>query len=400
VAYCVRAQSTESETIALGLAALAAFEGAAGIVTLEQTHQGTVTACWEGGTAKFDPVALELSDPGVPQALTSQPTSFLTALHEAGRTTARDLSRYALTRIQLKGRTGQISGSDGKQALVLGGFTFPFHDDLLVPAIPVFGTKELLTHAELGIGVADDWLYVTAGPWHIWLQRDGEGRFPDIAAAVPRAVTNRVTIADADAAKLIAVLAHLPGAGSADSPLTLDLSGQVTVRMRSDDGAPVTEVALPDSASSGAPTRIVLSGAHLGRALMLGFRELQFAGPERPITARDHDRLYLSATLDPASAIAPESAPANPQPVRRTLVRNRQNPLPDANGHADANGVSDPLPTGELIDPLVEAEGLRAALTEAAARATRLVTSLKQFRRERRALVSAWSSLKQLNLGP
>ena len=72
----------------------------------------------------------------------------------------------------------------------------------------------------------------------------------------------------------------------------------------------------------------------------------------------------------------------------------RDDPPPDRNGHAD------PPPPGDPTDPLAEAEALRAALAEAAARAARLVAGLKQFRRERRALASAWTSLKHLNLGP
>ena len=71
----------------------------------------------------------------------------------------------------------------------------------------------------------------------------------------------------------------------------------------------------------------------------------------------------------------------------------RDDPPPDRNGHAD------PSP-GDPPDPLAEAEALRLALADAAARAHRLVAALKLFRRERRALASAWSSLKQLNLGP
>ena len=72
---------------------------------------------------------------------------------------------------------------------------------------------------------------------------------------------------------------------------------------------------------------------------------------------------------------------------------NRDSSPPDRNGHAD------PAP-GDPTDPLAEAEGLRASLADAAARAARLVAALRQYRRERRSLQAAWSSLRQLNLGP
>ena len=69
----------------------------------------------------------------------------------------------------------------------------------------------------------------------------------------------------------------------------------------------------------------------------------------------------------------------------------------ETNGHPPAGR---PDPPADGADPLAEAEALRVALAEAAARAGRLVAVLKQFRKERRALATAWSSLRQLNLGP
>ena len=67
---------------------------------------------------------------------------------------------------------------------------------------------------------------------------------------------------------------------------------------------------------------------------------------------------------------------------------------------SDTNGSSpsraDP-PDG--LDPLTEAEALKSALTEAAFRAGRLVQLLKQTRKEKRVLQSAWTALKSLNLG-
>lgn len=46
-----------------------------------------------------------------------------------------------------------------------------------------------------------------------------------------------------------------------------------------------------------------------------------------------------------------------------------------------------------------EAEALRAALGEAVARSARLVSALKNHRRQRKAIESAWTSLQQLKLG-
>ena len=54
---------------------------------------------------------------------------------------------------------------------------------------------------------------------------------------------------------------------------------------------------------------------------------------------------------------------------------------------------------GEPFDPLAEAEALRAMLGEALTRSSRLVSALKNHRRQRKAIESAWSSLRQLNPG-
>jgi hypothetical protein len=71
---------------------------------------------------------------------------------------------------------------------------------------------------------------------------------------------------------------------------------------------------------------------------------------------------------------------------------------PNSNGHASSPNPADACLTSP--DPLAEAEALRAALADAAARAARLVAVLKHGRREKKAMASVWTSLRQLNLGP
>jgi hypothetical protein len=243
------------------------------------------------------------------------------------------------------------------------------------------------------------------GPWQVWLAVDREGRFPDVQAAVPRSCPTRVTFDDRDVAELVRALGGLPGERGESRPVTLDLGPHVGVRGRDDQAGDSAEVPLPHTTAAGPPCRFVLDRAHLGRALALGFRELRVSSPERPVAFRDPDRVFVAATLDPAlvvpraggpdvapasTAIAPSPAiPTNPE--RRIPMPTRDAPPPDRNGH--------PAPAGEPFDPVAEAEALRADLADAAARAHRLVAALKQFRKERRALTSAWSSLRQLNLG-
>jgi hypothetical protein len=398
VALTVPAAGPGRGKVCVPLTALEQFEAAGpGVATLEPSGPAHAAVKWDGpdgGTARVDQVAWDVGWPDEPGSLAPVPPEFLTALHEAGRTAARDPGRYAVTRVLLKGSAGEVVGTDGKQALAWGGFALPFDTDLLVPAVPVFGAKELLVHqADATIDPAGDWVCVAAGPWRVWLLVDREGRFPDVHGAVPKAPGTRVHLADADADRLLAALPGLPAPAGPASPVTLDLGERVVARASAGPDGPTAEVVLPESTATGPPVRFVMPRDHLGRALALGFRELRVSNPERPLVARDRHRLYLAATLDPSCAVGPPDSPAiSSSPHRRTTMP-RDSAPPDRNGHPEP-------PSGDALDPLVEGEGLRASLADAAARAHRLVAALKQFRKERRALSAAFTSLKQLNLGP
>jgi hypothetical protein len=338
--------------------------------------------------------------PPVPDPMAEITPQFLAALHEAGRTAAREQVRYAVTRIQVRGEGGKVLGTDGKQALILGGFTLPFTEDVLVSAVPVFGARDLADQVDVRIGKTDQHLVITAGPWTIWLLIDREGRFPDVEGAIPR--SRLATTLELDsAAALINVVQELPVTDPESGSVTLDLGPKVVVRAGRANGASPAESVVRGATVIGPPLIVAMDRKQLLRALALGLQQYRFAGADRPWVAADATRTYLAAALSPEVAIGPSMSepirtvalPPAPEPTRRTLMPARDTPSPSRNGHAD------PPPAGD-VDPLAEAEGLRAALTEAAARATRLVASLKVFRREKRALASARSSLKQLNLGP
>ena len=270
----------------------------------------------------------------------------------------------------------------------------------------------------MSVGLIGDWLFLVVGPWRVWLQVDRRGRFPDVAAAIPKAVTGRVTFSDADADRLIDALPRLPGGTEDASPVTLDVAaGRVEVRARGDRDPEAAIVPLPGSAGDGRPTTVVLNRRHFGRALALGCRELTISAPGKPFVFRGPDRTYLTVALDPADAVPPKDAyriaravarPSplpDPEPDRRTPVPTRDRPPPDRNGHpAQADGPPEhngpAADAQENPDPLAEAEALKAALAEAAARAARLVAALKSYKRERQTLRTAWSHLRALNLGP
>ena len=326
-----------------------------------------------------------------------------TAFHEAGKTAARESpGRYATDHVQVRGRAGQVIATDGKQSLTLGGFVFPFADDLLVPAVPVFGSKDLGREPAVSVGLTKDWLFLILGSWRAWLRINRAGRFPDVAGAIPKGVTARVTFADAAADRLMADLPRLPGTDDDFRPVTLDLDAEsVTVRSRDDESQRTAELRLRDSTGTGPPTRLVLNRRHFGRALSVGCRELIVSAPGKPLVLRGSDRVYLTVPLDPTAAVLPAEPversvlPRSPELDRRPTMPARDVSPVEKNGRADP-----PSPPADGFDPLAEAEELKAALTEAAGRAARLVAVLKTYKRERRSLQAAWSSLRALNLGP
>jgi hypothetical protein len=222
----------------------------------------------------------------------------------------------------------------------------------------------------------------------VWLRINRQGRFPDVTGAVPKAVTARVTFADADADRLRDDLPRMPGIDDDVSPVTLDLhADRVTVRTRDDDTQRTAEVRLRDSTGTGPPMRLVVNRRHFGRALAVGCRELAISAPGKPFVFRGPDRTYLTVALDPADAVPPAGPadrsvlPRSPDPDRRMSMPARDASPVEPNGHADP-----PPPPADGFDPLAEAEALKAALTEAAGRAARLVAALKAHRRERRNL--------------
>ena len=368
------------------------------------------TAKWDGRagprTLPFEaqPPGPHHDPPATPKRFAPVPPAFLTALHACGRQAGGDSGRFVLSRVQVKGKLGQVVATDGRQALVWGGFALPFAGDLLVPAVPVFGTKELAAQGEVRVGTTAEHLVVRAGPWAVWLAADPHGRFPDVAGVVPASGGSVAGIDERDADDLLAALPGLPGAGADDDhAVTLDLDGGVVVRARADGTGEAREVRLTRSTSAGPAARVAVDRRALARALSLGCFTLRLV-PGKPIAAEGADRTFVAVALDPAHIVPPAAAeavsaaatPVSPLPATRTTAMRPH----ETNGHGPsarpdpAGGGADPP------DPLVEAEALRLALAEAAGRAARLVQALKQFRRQRRVLETAWAGLQSLGLGP
>jgi hypothetical protein len=362
-----------------------------------------------------DPVLLE-----VPKNWVVVRHEFLEALHEAGRTAAREPTRYALQRIQVRGKKGQVIGTDGKRAYLRSGFPFPFPDDLLVPAVPVFGARELIPLDDVRVGRTDTRLVVAVGAWSIGLTIDTEGKFPDVAGALPKNLPTVVGVDDRDADALIDALPGLPGQGEDPGAVTLAVGGGAFVRAGTETEA--VEVYLSRSTFAGPAGAVPMNRDDVLRMLKLGCRTVRFVHESKPVVGQRDQFLFAAMPLEAGCLVPPTAGATRLETDDSGRVIPRTGP-PALAGPGSSPGSADtipippvsertamkptstlpvpakPEPNGEAFDPLVEAEGLRNALADVATRAARLVAALRHLKKEKRALSSVWESLKHLNLG-
>jgi hypothetical protein len=398
LAHCSPAPKESDDLVVLPGSALEEVEGGTDErVVLDRASKLRGTLHWRvAGEPRSLPVELIL--PGRQHELPATPGMapasgpLLAALFECGRTAAKESGRYALSKVQLQGQSGRAVGTDGKVALLWAGFTFGFAEDVLVPALPVFGSRPLARIVDVKLGRAAAHLVVGAGPWSVWLPTDTKAKYPDVAAVVPRQAPTTVRVDPSDAAALLLVLPGLPGGDHELRPVTLDAGALLRVRGRVEGGEPIgetREVTLDRSTSSGPAIRVALDRRVLARAFGLGCRTVRLT-PGKPAVFNGTDVTLVGAQLDPALvalpvATGPETPPPPTDTERRTVVK------PESNGHVP--------PRGDPADPLELAEELRAALSEAAGIAARLVAALRHGKKEKKVLSALMTNLKQLNLG-
>jgi hypothetical protein len=408
-------------SIAFSAAALGEFEGAGGAVTLEELRGGDGQARWsEGGAPRTARLRALPPDrvpefPQPPKDFVPVSPDFLVALAEASLVAAGSSVRVAMTRVQLRGRAGEVVATDGRQLLVQGGFRLPWKDDVLVPRLPALASRDMVKEGEARVGRTAKHVHLEVGPWAFALPIDAESKFPDHARVIPAAVGVKATLRldPADGKFLASVLPKLPGAGDDNGPVTLDLCQPPAVRAVDADTGQKVEVALPRSTASGQPFRVYTARELLRKALLLGFTEFQVTNASSPLLCRDATRVYVWVPLDPKHAAAPGDGferlspltGMNAHPKAETLTppprRETTMPPPQPSGNAPDHGGNgrDGQPAPVSLDALIaEGEELRNLLQEAAGRNARLLAALKRYKRQSRVLESAVESLRQLRL--
>ncbi|MCY2987617.1 MAG: hypothetical protein NTY19_07100 [Planctomycetota bacterium] len=387
-------------------------------VELDFSVADKVTASW---TDKRVPVLRDFATstpndtlppfPSLPDTFASNDPGLWTALREAAATTDQQPHRFALSCVQLGGTSGKIVATDGQQALVQSGFTFPWGGDVLVPASGIFGSRELPADQPINVGKTEDWVTFSTGPWAISLKREKEARFPDVTRHIgdPVVAASHLRITDSDGDFLNDALPRLPCEDNTNCPITLDLNGQVLIRGKAADQARATELALSNSRLEGDPITINSNREYLLRALRLGFRDVHLYGRDQPVLCDDGRRQYVFALLNPESPI-----PSRPDLIRIASIQRQTD---DASGRPQQPRrkitVSEPTtqspPTGDKTatkpkrspastrpSPIEQAIAFRDALRAAVVQANELIRSLKQQKREARLVQTTLASLKQL----
>ena len=400
---CIAARSAAMDLIVVPMDLLAAVEGsrADGVELVVDSKLHGAASWSEHGEAKshaFEAVlpGKQHKDPDLPDRV-PMPDAFRIALHECGRTADRGGERYALQHVQIRGSTGDVIGTDSRQLLVWGGFVFPFPNDVLVPAIPVFGSRELAEGGELAIGRTDSDVVVTNGPWSVFLPIC-EGKYPDARSILPKAgECAEVTLDDAQAAELLRALPAFPGAAADDRPVTLDLADGLTVRARDESTGAVEELAIA-AAVTGPAVAVAANRTAIDRALRLGCRTIRIPPGARLVAIEGPDRVFAVALLDSSATVAqPESSSTRFRGVRGAS-NERTSTMKSRDTDGSQNGRHDP-PAEDAVDPLAEAEALRVAIVEAGSRLARLIAALRSSRKEKKVLANVWAGLRQLNLG-
>jgi len=401
-----QASNQPPSSIAFSATVLKEFEAKQdGMVSLDTIADGNGQAKWQDGSG---PHTLDFVTtpphkigkfPEPPSDLVPAKDGFLAVLADAGEVTAPIAVRFALNRIVLRGQQGQVISSDGRQLLIQSGFSFPWKDNLLIPRVSAFGNKEVQQLSKVQIGATDHHVCIQTGSWTFMLKIDKDARYPDVQTVVPKtaSLVSHWHLSTENVPLLLDRLSALPGSAEDGWPITLDLKDTICIRARAADSEAVVELALTGSHCEGPPIRLSFNRNFLRRALQLGFKQLSVGKPEGPVVFSDKDRSYLFIPFEPRTALPPATdspASTKPEPPRRqpNVPASPNNQAPPSNGTASNERVQ------TIEEILTEAEALRTAWQDSLTRLSKIIASLKQHRKQSRAVKAAMQSLRQLQL--
>jgi hypothetical protein len=213
-------------SVALPIEALAELEGRdESHVALEAVAGDRTVARWSDRgiprSREYPVAAIEGPPPfhERPPSWSEAAPGLLGALAEAVATAAEADTRYALSCLALRGATGTVAATDGRQVLVQRGFAFPWEGEVLVRRSPLFACRELPRELPVSIGRTEAHVVLRVGPWTLWLEVQAGLRFPDVDRILPgpRDAATRWRLDPDDAWFLLDSLGRLPGADESNS---------------------------------------------------------------------------------------------------------------------------------------------------------------------------------------
>ncbi len=389
-------------------------------VYLVTKSNGRVLAHWQGGAVPQELIVevpadqQEVELPVTPQNWTENPTELRQALATAAQFVDTGSARYALGCIQLRGKHGDISATDGRQIFQQRGFQFGTDQELLVRPSSLFSAKELIGELPVQFGITDEHAVFGLDAWRFWLPLEKEGRFPRIDEVIPaeRSVVTTLELSHSDTVFLAENLKRLPGSETSDQPVTLDLNGWVAIRSRNGDEGSVTELRLSNSVRSGNEICVQTNRRYLERAAQLGFQRLGFVAPEAPIVCREERRTYVWAVLEAKGAVPADKAVVIQSPLdshkatRKSRTKSRlqrihtmsARPKAESSPSTKAEPVSTPVNSAAGKEPSVieQALALRDLLRNTLSSVNRLVLAIKRQKKQEKFLRSTLASLKDL----
>jgi hypothetical protein len=387
-----------------------------------ETNQGKIVASWQDkAVPQIKQYKVVESSrlprmPALPALMEPQPVELLAALRDASDIAGTTASRYSVAFLQLRGHASQIASTDGRQLLAQSGFTFGWDDDVLVPACPVFGCRELHEKAPLTIGKSGEYVTLRMGPWTLHLAINKDGHFPKVDRILKGNDGGSTVLQfdPEDVRFLLGILDSLPGAADESSPVTIEADGQVIIRARGSDQPVATELLPPRSEVQGKQVTVASNRQFLAQALHLGFAQVRLSGADKLAVCRDEKRQYVWQLLGKNDVLPPteqairlsSADAAQVHELARVTVPDEAvlvapdpsncDGEPQVTTTRSANGATrNPEPTG-IAGVLAQAEAIKDLLRQAYTRTHQLVIGVKRYRKQAQAVKSALGSLRQL----
>ncbi len=382
-----------------------------GAVDLD-VNGNTVSLSWNvNGVQQQKTVpSLGLTDkrlPAKPENMITHPIALFDALSDAAKCVDPENTRYSLGSICLRGSKAQVVSTDGRQALIQDGFSFPWENDVLCPVSKIFGSKELREYGDtVKIGFEDHWAFFNVGSVNIWL-KEIDGRFPQLDQFT-RDISGHswLHVDPADAAFVSERLDNLPGKADRESPVYVHLNGNIVVRGHDQVQQTATELRLTKSRYDGSNVTMPVNRKFLKNAFDLGINRIGFDTKDRtPLIGYGDRQTFIIMPLegdepkveaDKITVLASNIKTSVPSKIDRPFQVKTNAPTAIVAARRVRPTVKPSHLSSEQMDVIAASEGLCQTLSDTLRITRRLVRNLKQQRKQNRLMRATIASLKQL----